>query len=74
MTKPNHSDKFVDMPNSIKYPRWEILQVNIELQMQRYDAELDKPENMQDEYALSYIRKDVKAMKTELKSLNYLFN
>jgi hypothetical protein len=74
MTKPNHSDKFVDMPNSIKYPRWEILQVNIELQMQRYDAELDKPENMQDEYVLSYIRKDVKAMKTELKSLNYLFN
>ena len=42
--------------------------------MQRYDAELDKPENMQDEYVLSYIRKDVKAMKTELKSLNYLFN
>lgn len=74
MTKPNHSDKFVDMPNSIKYPRWEILQVNIEHQMQRYDAELDKPENMQDEYVLSYIRKDVKAMKTELKSLNYLFN
>jgi len=74
MTKPNHSDKFVDMPNSIKYPRWEILQVNIELQMQRYDAELDKPENMQDELVLSYIRKDVKAMKTELKSLNYLFN
>jgi hypothetical protein len=74
MTKPNHSDKFVDMPNSIKYPRWEILQVNIEHQMQRYDAELDKPENMQDELVLSYIRKDVKAMKTELKSLNYLFN
>lgn len=72
--KTKHSEKFVDMPYSVKYPRWEVLKLNIEAQMQRYDKELDKPEALQSNDLLSYLRKDVKAMKTELKTYNHLFN
>jgi len=74
MTPKKHSNKSVQMPNSLKGPRWVVLQSIIEIQMQRFDKETDKPEDRQDYNLISYLRKDVKAMKTELKLHNYLFN
>ncbi len=75
MTIKKHSEKFVNICNSLKYPRWHILSCTIEMQMQDYDRELDRPESEQDKKRLSFIRKSVYHAKQELKSINkQIFN
>jgi len=73
--KTKHSAKFVNICNSLKYPRWHLLSSVIEWEMQDYDKELDKPEHEQNNDKLSFIRKSVYHAKQELKSINkQIFN
>lgn len=70
-----HSEKFVNICNSLKYPRWHLLSCTIEMQMDDFDKELDKPEEEQNQNRLSFIRKSVYHAKQELKLINkQIFN
>ncbi len=51
-------------------PRWHILNVNQESDLQRLEAEFDKPKMYQNPYLISYLQKAIRGQRMELKHIN----
>lgn len=65
--KVKHSEKYVNICDCLKAPRWHVLNVNIEWQMERWEKQMELSEAQRDHDLVSYLAKDVYRMKQELK-------
>lgn len=51
-------------------PRWHILNVNQESDLQRLEKEVDKPRMYQNAYLIDYLIKAIRGQRQELKRIN----
>jgi len=64
----NIKNVYIDI--SLKAPRWHVINVNQESDLQRLEAEFDKPKMYQNPYLISYLKQKVRSYRMELKHIN----
>jgi len=64
----NTKNVYIDI--SLKAPRWHVINVNHELDMQKFEQETSKCANDQNPLLISYLKQKVRSYRMELKHIN----